>query len=80
MVTTQRRDTSKAIALLDSIATVCLSGMLEEKIPAIAAAGFKGIELFENDVVMHDGYKEFGAANAPARSTMQTMELAPQTT
>ena len=54
--------------------------MLEEKIPAIAAAGFKGIELFENDVVMHDGYKEFGAANAPARSTMQTMELAPQTT
>lgn len=41
--------------MLYSIATVCLSGLLSEKIPAIADAGFKGIELFENDVLMHDG-------------------------
>ena len=41
--------------MLYSIATVCLSGLLTEKIPAIAAAGFKGIELFENDVLMHAG-------------------------
>jgi sugar phosphate isomerase/epimerase len=32
-----------------SIATVSLSGTLPEKIDAIAAAGFDGIELFEPD-------------------------------
>ena len=41
--------------MLYSIATVCLSGLLIDKIPAIAKAGFKGIELFENDVLMHAG-------------------------
>jgi 4-hydroxyphenylpyruvate dioxygenase len=34
-----------------SIATVCLSGSLEEKLEAISAARFDGIELFENDLV-----------------------------
>jgi 4-hydroxyphenylpyruvate dioxygenase len=34
-----------------SIATVCISGSLEEKLAAIAAAGFDGIEIFENDLV-----------------------------
>jgi 4-hydroxyphenylpyruvate dioxygenase len=34
-----------------SIATVCLSGTLEEKLEAAAAAGFDGVELFENDLV-----------------------------
>jgi 4-hydroxyphenylpyruvate dioxygenase len=34
-----------------SIATVCLSGTLEEKLLAAARAGFDGIELFENDLV-----------------------------
>jgi 4-hydroxyphenylpyruvate dioxygenase len=34
-----------------SIATVCLSGTLEEKLEAAAAAGFDGIELFEADLV-----------------------------
>ena len=33
------------------IATVCLSGTLEDKLAAAAAAGFDGIELFENDLV-----------------------------
>ncbi|GIE77882.1 4-hydroxyphenylpyruvate dioxygenase [Actinoplanes philippinensis] len=35
-----------------SIATVCLSGTLDDKLTAAAAAGFDGIELFENDLVV----------------------------
>jgi len=34
-----------------AIATVCLSGTLEDKIAAAAAAGFDGIEVFEPDLV-----------------------------
>jgi 3-dehydroshikimate dehydratase len=34
-----------------SIATVCLSGTLEEKLDAAAAAGFDGVELFEPDLL-----------------------------
>jgi len=34
-----------------SLATVCISGSLEEKLTAIARAGFDGYELFENDFV-----------------------------
>ena len=37
------------------IATVCLSGGLEEKIRAAAAAGFDAIELFETDLLCFDG-------------------------
>ena len=33
-----------------SIATVCLSGTLEEKMWAAASAGFDGIEVFEQDL------------------------------
>lgn len=33
------------------IATVSLSGILEEKLEAIAAAGFDGVEIFDNDLV-----------------------------
>ena len=33
------------------IATVCLSGTLEDKLHAGAAAGFDGVEIFENDLV-----------------------------
>ncbi|MFJ9786424.1 TIM barrel protein [Amycolatopsis sp. NPDC101161] len=35
-----------------AIATVCLSGTLEDKLAAAAAAGFDGVELFENDLVV----------------------------
>jgi 4-hydroxyphenylpyruvate dioxygenase len=35
-----------------TIATVCLSGTLDDKLTAAAAAGFDGIELFENDLVV----------------------------
>src|SRR5262245_7555543 len=38
-----------------SIATVCLSGVLDEKLAAIAAAKFKGVELFENDLLAYSG-------------------------
>jgi 4-hydroxyphenylpyruvate dioxygenase len=34
-----------------SIATVCLSGGLDEKLAAAAAAGFDGVEVFESDLV-----------------------------
>jgi 4-hydroxyphenylpyruvate dioxygenase len=34
-----------------SIATVCLSGTLEDKLDAAAAAGFTGIEVFEPDLI-----------------------------
>jgi 4-hydroxyphenylpyruvate dioxygenase len=34
-----------------SMATVCLSGTLEDKVAAAAAAGFDGIEVFEPDLV-----------------------------
>ena len=34
-----------------SIATVCISGTLEEKLDACAAAGFDGVEIFEHDLV-----------------------------
>jgi len=38
-----------------SIATVSLSGDLAEKLDAIAAAGFKGVEIFEADLLSFDG-------------------------
>jgi 4-hydroxyphenylpyruvate dioxygenase len=34
-----------------SLATVCLSGTLEDKLAAAAAAGFEGIEVFEPDLI-----------------------------
>ncbi len=34
-----------------AIATVCLSGTLEDKLDAVGAAGFNGVEIFENDLV-----------------------------
>ena len=38
-----------------SIATVSISGELPEKLAAIAAAGFDGIEIFEQDFIAFDG-------------------------
>lgn len=40
--------------LRTSIATVSLSGDLREKLDAIAAAGFAGVEIFENDFLTFD--------------------------
>src|SRR3954465_6210891 len=38
-----------------AIATVSLSGTLNEKLQAIAAAGFRGVEIFENDLLSYNG-------------------------
>lgn len=38
-----------------SIATVCISGNLQEKLEAIAAAGFRAVEIFENDLIVFPG-------------------------
>ena len=38
-----------------AIATVCLAGTLAEKLEATAAARFKGVEIFENDLLSFDG-------------------------
>ncbi len=38
-----------------SIATVSLSGTLPDKLEAAAAAGFAGVEIFENDLLTFDG-------------------------
>lgn len=37
-----------------SIATVSISGELDQKLAAIAAAGFDGVEIFENDLLVYD--------------------------
>jgi 3-dehydroshikimate dehydratase len=45
-----------------SIATVSISGDLREKLAAIAAAGFDGVEIFENDFLAFDASpREVGA-------------------
>lgn len=41
-----------------SIATVCVSGTLKEKLEAIAAAGFETVEIFENDLIAFPGSPE----------------------
>lgn len=38
-----------------AIATVCLSGALDDKLEAIARAGFERVELFENDLLSFNG-------------------------
>ena len=38
-----------------SIATVSLSGSLDEKLRAIAGAGFDAVEIFENDLLSFNG-------------------------
>jgi 4-hydroxyphenylpyruvate dioxygenase len=42
---------SERLAQRTAIATVCLSGTLEDKLAAAAAAGFDGVEIFEPDLV-----------------------------
>lgn len=41
--------------MLTSIATVSLSGTLDEKLQAAAAARFDGVEIFENDLLYYGG-------------------------
>jgi len=56
-----------------SIATVSIGGSLVEKLQAIAAAGFDGVEIFENDFLAFDGSpREVGrlVADAGLRITL----------
>ena len=55
--------------MLTSIATVSLSGDFAEKLAAIAAAGFEGVEIFENDLL------SFNGTNAEARRMMDGLGL-----
>jgi 4-hydroxyphenylpyruvate dioxygenase len=50
----RRRDVT-ARRIRKSIATVCLSGPLPDKLEAAAAAGFNGVEIFENDLLTFEG-------------------------
>jgi 4-hydroxyphenylpyruvate dioxygenase len=52
-----------------SIATVCVSGNLQEKLEAIAGAGFKAVEIFENDLIAFPG------SPADIRRMCQDLEL-----
>ena len=52
-----------------SIATVSLSGDLAEKLDAIASAGFKGVEIFENDLL------SFGGTPADVRKLVADLGL-----
>ena len=45
------RASSRTSGLPTAVATVCLSGTLEDKLVAAAAAGFDGVEIFEPDFV-----------------------------
>ena len=38
-----------------SMATVCLGGTLEAKLAALSKAGFRAVELFENDLTFFNG-------------------------
>ena len=49
---TEHPASSEVAGLRRAVATVCVSGTLDNKIAAAAAAGFDGIELFENDLVV----------------------------
>ena len=43
------------LRLPKSIATVCLSGTLPDKLEAVSKAGFDSVEIFENDLLTYDG-------------------------
>ena len=45
-----------------SIATVSLSGSLDEKLRAIAAAGYDAVEIFENDLLSFNGARVTSAS------------------
>lgn len=53
-----------------SIATVCLSGALPDKLEAASAAGFEAVEIFENDLLTFDG------TSADVRRMCEDLDLA----
>ena len=61
-----------------SISTVCLSGTLEDKIRAAAAAGFTGVELLEYDLVM-SAWSPGRVAEEAAASGCRSTSTSPST-
>src|SRR5437764_6615816 len=59
-----------------SIATVSLSGGLAEKLEAIAAAGFSGVEIFESDLLSFNG-KPRDVARMVASLGLKTVTFQP---
>ncbi len=56
MIKTPQASAASALSpLCRSIATVSISGTLAEKLAAISAAGFTGVEIFENDLLYFEG-------------------------
>ncbi|MEV6967100.1 TIM barrel protein [Hamadaea sp. NPDC051192] len=56
MITAERPSTVERVASREAVhpycvATVCLSGTLEDKLAAASAAGFTSVEIFENDLI-----------------------------
>lgn len=62
--------------MLRSIATVSLSGTLEEKLQAAAAARFDAVEIFESDFRWRCR-SAGGGANAAVRMAARTRRLTP---
>src|SRR5215467_10024199 len=56
-----------------AIATVCLSGTLNDRLVAAAAAGFDGVEIFENDLIASPSC--VAAIRARTRDLGLTIEL-----
>jgi 4-hydroxyphenylpyruvate dioxygenase len=50
-VVPQAQASGRTAGLRTAVATVCLSGTLEDKLVAAAAAGFDGVEIFEPDFI-----------------------------
>jgi 4-hydroxyphenylpyruvate dioxygenase len=59
-----------------AIATVCMSGMLGDKLKAAADAGYDGVEIFENDLTYFDGSPE-GVRALAASLGLQIIALQP---
>lgn len=55
-----------------SIATVCLGGTLEAKLQAAVRAGFRAVEIFENDLTFFNGRPRDIRKMAQARAQDKT--------
>jgi sugar phosphate isomerase/epimerase len=56
-----RQTSGGTLHMRKAIATVALSGTLTDKFEAIAAAGFDGAEIFEPNLLAHDGSARGGS-------------------
>ena len=68
----RRRPVRQAVLMRRSIATVCLSGTLEDKLAAAAAAGFDEVELFEPDLIALRPGRRRRCAGAPPTSASRS--------